>query len=211
MSRTSGWDRCRAPRPGVRPVLSRDERGRKDLSRTRYGALYLPRDRAPARRHPGGDEREGVWLRLPRHPSLWRWRSAKSAGGQPVTDRVPYILVVDDDPGVLDSLRFLFEDEGYRVQTTEKGDYAESLRDENGGLPDLIVLDVLLSGKDGRTICRKLKRQDVTRHIPIVMISAYPGAAQSAQEVGADAFVAKPFAIDEVLTTVAALLHARPS
>jgi DNA-binding response OmpR family regulator len=128
-----------------------------------------------------------------------------------VTDRVPFILVVDDDPAILDSLRFLFEDEGYRVQTSEKGEYAESLRDENGGLPDLIVLDVLLSGKDGRTICRKLKSQDVTRHIPIVMISAYPDAEHSAKEVGADAFVAKPFAIDEVLATVGALLSSRSS
>jgi DNA-binding response OmpR family regulator len=127
-----------------------------------------------------------------------------------VTDRPPYILVVDDDPAILDALRFLFEDEGYRVQTSEKGDYAESLRDENGGLPDLIVLDVLLSGKDGRTICRKLKSQDVTRHIPIVMISAYPDAEHSAREVGADAFVAKPFAIDEVAATVASLLSSRP-
>jgi DNA-binding response OmpR family regulator len=127
-----------------------------------------------------------------------------------VTDRPPYILVVDDDPAILDALRFLFEDEGYRVQTSEKGDYAESLRDENGGLPDLIVLDVLLSGKDGRTICRKLKSQDQTRHIPILMISAYPDAEHSAKEVGADAFVAKPFAIDEVAATVASLLSSRP-
>jgi len=128
-----------------------------------------------------------------------------------VTDRPSFILMVDDDPAILDSLRFLFEDEGYRVQTSEKGEYAESLRDENGGLPDLIVLDVLLSGKDGRTICRKLKSQDQTRHIPIVMISAYPDAERSTQEVGADAFVAKPFAIDQVLTTVAALLSSRAS
>jgi DNA-binding response OmpR family regulator len=128
-----------------------------------------------------------------------------------VTDRPPYILVVDDDPAILDALRFLFEDEGYRVQTSEKGDYAESLRDENGGLPDLIVLDVLLSGKDGRTICRKLKSQDMTQHIPIVMISAYPDAEHSAKEVGADAFVAKPFSVDEVLAIVAPLLSSRPS
>ena len=123
-----------------------------------------------------------------------------------MTDQAPFILIVDDDPSILDALRFLFEDEGYRVQTSEKGDYAESLRDENGGLPDLIVLDVLLSGKDGRTICRKLKSQEETRHIPVVMISAYPDAERSSKEVGADAFVAKPFAIDEVLATVAALL-----
>jgi DNA-binding response OmpR family regulator len=128
-----------------------------------------------------------------------------------VTNRVPFILVVDDDPAILDSLRFLFEDEGYRVQTSEKGEYAESLRDENGGLPDLIVLDVLLSGKDGRTICRKLKSQDVTRHIPIVMISAHPDAEHSVKEVGADAFVSKPFAIDEVLATIGALLSSHSS
>lgn len=120
----------------------------------------------------------------------------------------PFILVVDDDLSILDALRMLFEDEGYRVQTSEKGDYAESLRDGNGGLPDLIVLDILLSGKDGRTICRKLKNQDATRRIPVVMLSAHPDAAASTREVGADAFVAKPFAIDELLDTVAALLAA---
>ncbi len=119
------------------------------------------------------------------------------------------ILVVDDDPGILDALRFLFEDEGYRVQTSEKGDYAESLRDGNGDLPDLIVLDVLLSGKDGRTICRKLKGQDETRRIPIVMVSAHPDAERSVKEVGADAFVANPFSIPDLLATVAALLEAR--
>lgn len=119
------------------------------------------------------------------------------------------ILVVDDDPGILDALRFLFEDEGYRVQTSEKGDYAESLRDGNGDLPDLIVLDVLLSGKDGRTICRKLKSQDETCRIPVVMVSAHPDAERSVKEVGADAFVAKPFSIDDLLATVAALLEAR--
>lgn len=118
----------------------------------------------------------------------------------------PLILVVDDDPDILDALRFMLEDEGYRVQTSEKGDYAESLRDSSDGLPDLILLDVLLSGKDGRAICRKLKSQDHTSHVPIVMISAHPDAEHSVREVGADAFVAKPFSIDLLLSTVAGLL-----
>jgi DNA-binding response OmpR family regulator len=118
-----------------------------------------------------------------------------------------YILVVDDDPDILDALRLMLEDEGFRVQTTEKGEYAESLRDDNGGLPDLIILDVLLSGKDGRTICRKLKSQDDTKHVPIVMISAHPDAERSVKEVGADAFVAKPYSIDHHLDTVAGLLR----
>ncbi len=126
-----------------------------------------------------------------------------------MTPTAPLVLVVDDDPGILDALRVLFESEGYRVQTCEKGDYVEGLQDETGALPDVIVLDVLLSGKDGRTICRALKEHDATRHVPVVMISAHPGAEQSVKEVGADAFVAKPFAIDDLLNTVAGLLAPR--
>src|SRR3954463_11138612 len=112
------------------------------------------------------------------------------------------ILVVDDDPGILDALRFLFEEEGFRVQTSEKGDYAEALHDDNGGLPDLIVLDILLSGKDGRDICRKWRSQADPWHTPIVRISAHPDAERSAKAVGADGFVAKPFAIDDLLQAV---------
>lgn len=113
------------------------------------------------------------------------------------------ILVVDDDPDILDALQLMLEDAGYEVTTSEKGDYAENLRDTNGGLPDVIILDVLLSGKDGRLICQKLKGQDETRHIPIIMISAHPNARQSVTAVGADDFVAKPFDMDELLAKIA--------
>ena len=113
------------------------------------------------------------------------------------------ILVVDDDPDILDAIQFALEDEGYTVTTSEKGEYAESLRDGNGGLPDLIILDVLLSGKDGRLICKKLKGQEETRHIPIIMISAHPGADRSVREVGADDFLAKPFEVEALLAKVA--------
>lgn len=116
------------------------------------------------------------------------------------------ILVVDDDPDILDAIQFVLDDAGYTVTTTEKGEYAENLRDTNGGLPDLIVLDVLLSGKDGRLICKRLKSQASTRHIPIVMISAHPGAEHSVKEVGADDFLAKPFEVDVLLEKVARYL-----
>ena len=120
-----------------------------------------------------------------------------------MNNRAKKILVVDDDPDILDALQITLEDAGYEVTTTEKGDYAENLRDTNGGLPDVIILDVLLSGKDGRLICRKLKGQEDTRHIPILMISAHPTAKRSVQAVGADGFLAKPFDIDELLAKVA--------
>jgi len=113
------------------------------------------------------------------------------------------ILVVDDDPDILDALRFMLEDSGYEVKTTEKGEYAEYLRDTNGGLPDVIILDVLLSGKDGRLICQKLKSQEETKRIPIIMISAHPNAKQSVTAVGADDFIAKPFDMDELLAKIA--------
>jgi len=112
------------------------------------------------------------------------------------------ILVVDDDPDILDALQMLLEFAGYDVKTTEKGEYAENLHDTNGGLPDLIILDVLLSGKDGRLICQKLKSQHDTKHVPIIMISAHPNAKRSVSAVGADDFMAKPFDMDELLAMV---------
>lgn len=112
------------------------------------------------------------------------------------------ILVVDDDPDILDAVRYTLEDAGYTVTVTEKAEYAENLHDKNGGLPALIILDVLLSGKDGRTICKKLKNQVETKHIPIIMISAYPDAEKSIKEVGANDFLAKPFEIADLLSTV---------
>ncbi len=116
------------------------------------------------------------------------------------------VLVVDDDPDILDALQMTLEDEGYAVTATEKGEYAESLRNMHGNLPDLIILDVLLSGKDGRIICKKLKGEQETGHIPVIMISAHPNAKQSVKEVGADDFLAKPFDVDELLALVAKYL-----
>jgi response regulator RpfG family c-di-GMP phosphodiesterase len=65
------------------------------------------------------------------------------------------LLVVDDEPDILEFLKVILEEEGYAVVTSLKGEYLEHLH--NGGLPDLILLDVLLSGKDGRLIVKYLK------------------------------------------------------
>ena len=113
------------------------------------------------------------------------------------------VLVVDDDPDILDALQFLLEDVGYKVTTTEKGEYAENLHDTNDGLPDVIILDVLLSGKDGRLICQKLKSQEETKRIPIIMMSAHPDAKRSVTVVGADDFLAKPYDVDVLLAKIA--------
>lgn len=110
------------------------------------------------------------------------------------------VLIVDDEPDILEFLRIILQEEGYTVITTDKGDYVEKLGDK--GLPDLILLDVLLSGKDGRDIVKYLKRQEQTKHIPIIMFSAHPNAEQTVEEAGAEDFVAKPFDIDFLLKKI---------
>lgn len=114
------------------------------------------------------------------------------------------ILVVDDEPDILEFLQVILEEEGYAVIPTDKGEYVEALR--NGGLPDLILLDVLLSGKDGREIVKQLKSQEKTKHIPVIMFSAHPSAEKTAREAGADDFIAKPFEIDQLLVKIARFL-----
>lgn len=109
------------------------------------------------------------------------------------------ILVVDDDPDILDAVQMLLEAEGYQVITSTTGEEAETL---HRNYPDMILLDVLLSGKDGREIAKKLKTQDHTRHIPIVMMSAHPTAHKSIKDYLADDFIAKPFDIDNLMSKI---------
>jgi DNA-binding response OmpR family regulator len=114
------------------------------------------------------------------------------------------ILVVDDEPDILEFLQLILEDEGYTVVTTSKAEYVEKL--QNGRLPDLILLDVLLSGKDGRDIVKQLKSQVETKHIPVIMFSAHPSAEETARAAGADDFIAKPFEMDILLAKLASCL-----
>jgi len=111
------------------------------------------------------------------------------------------IFVVDDEPDILEFLQDLLEGEGYTVAITDNAEYIEKLHAD--GLPDLILIDVLLSGKDGREIIMYLKSQEATRHIPVIMFSAHPSAEKTASAAGADDFLAKPFELDEVLAKIA--------
>lgn len=113
------------------------------------------------------------------------------------------ILIVDDEPDILESLRVILE-EGYEVVTSDKDEFLEQLH--NDRLPHLILVDVLLSGKDGRAIVKHLKSQPETMHIPVIMFSAHPSAYKTALQAGADDFLAKPFAISELLAKIAHFL-----
>jgi CheY-like chemotaxis protein len=110
------------------------------------------------------------------------------------------VLVIDDDEGILSAFEAVLEGE-YTVETFSNPELLQTLHEKN--LPDLILLDVLLSGADGRDICKQLKNNPLTKNIPIIMISAHPGAAKTIKKAGADDYVAKPFEMDELLQKIA--------
>jgi CheY-like chemotaxis protein len=109
------------------------------------------------------------------------------------------IMIADDDPGILDAIEVLLEFEGYEVQTVSDG---AALLVMESGFPDLLLLDIWMSGIDGRDICRHLKQKSSTSKIPIVLVSASSDIERSAIEAGADDFLAKPFDMDELLEKI---------
>ena len=109
------------------------------------------------------------------------------------------ILIADDDEGILDATQAILEFEGYTVNTTLDG--AEVLT-WPGDLPDLLLLDIWMSGTDGTDVCRQLKSNKETRHLPVIMISASRDIEQYARDAGADDFLAKPYEMMDLLEKV---------
>jgi len=110
------------------------------------------------------------------------------------------ILVADDNPAILDALKIMLEEEGYDVETTEDG---ATIKDVKEPLPDLLLLDIWMSGVNGRDVCKLLKSTATTKHIPVVMVSAAKDTEQIAKDSGADDFISKPFQMDHLLAIVA--------
>ena len=110
------------------------------------------------------------------------------------------ILVVDDNPAILDVLMIMLEEVGYEVETTVDG---SSLLTMKSNLPDLLLLDIWMSGVDGGDVCKVLKSYATTQHIPVIMISANKDIKQIAHECGANDYIAKPFQMENLLTIVA--------
>lgn len=109
------------------------------------------------------------------------------------------ILVVDDDEGILEVVQIVLEGEGYLVETSMNGDWIKTIEHNR---PALILLDVLLSGEDGRELCRQLKSNARTSSIPVIMLSAHSDAGRLADTSGADDFLEKPFDVDVLIGKV---------
>lgn len=109
------------------------------------------------------------------------------------------VLIVDDDQAILDSTQLILEYEGHEVITSSDGEMVKNISEEP---PDIILLDIWLSGVDGAEIVQCLKEQSHTRHIPIILFSANRDVEGLAQKTGAEDALAKPFDVNDLLQKI---------
>jgi DNA-binding response OmpR family regulator len=111
-------------------------------------------------------------------------------------------MVVDDEFILRDLIRTILEEEGFSVITASDGD--EALLKADNELPDLILLDLMMPGKSGLEVCKILKSQAKTKHIPVVMSTVLGREVDRTltKEAGADAHFMKPFTASALLTEV---------
>ncbi|HUT52060.1 MAG TPA: response regulator [bacterium] len=116
------------------------------------------------------------------------------------------ILVADDEKIVRDSVRLCLESEGYEIHEAE--DSAQALARARELRPDLVILDLMMPDKWGYAVCEELKKDPATKNIPVMFLTARKGApSRKIGEIkGGDAYLAKPFAPEELREKVRKLL-----
>lgn len=112
------------------------------------------------------------------------------------------ILIVDDEPYILNILDFSLDAEGYRVLQASDGEEAMRMAQEQA--PDLVIMDVMMPRQDGFETCRRLKEDMRTSDIPVVLLTARNSREDRTrgEEVRADGYITKPFSPQRLLDTV---------
>lgn len=123
------------------------------------------------------------------------------------------ILVADDELDIRNLAKIILEENGYQVSLAANG--AEALQKAENELPDLILLDVVMPARTGWEVCKTLKSQEKTKHIPVVIFTVLSRllgddvSRKHAEESGCDGYLAKPFNTDQLLTEVKKYLDQR--
>ena len=123
-----------------------------------------------------------------------------------------YVLIVEDEPGIAEMLRYNLESAGLEAGLAVDGD--EALVSIAERLPDLVLLDWMLPGTSGIEVCRQLRRKRETRNVPVIMLTARGEEADRVRglDSGADDYVTKPFSPTELVARVRAVMRrARPA
>ena len=109
------------------------------------------------------------------------------------------ILVVEDDPNIQEALRYSLEKENYRLILADDGDMALTLAQNHS--PDLILLDIMLPGMDGLTVCKRIREEN---NVPIIMLTAKTEEIDKVLglELGADDYITKPFSMRELIARI---------
>lgn len=117
------------------------------------------------------------------------------------------LLLVEDDPSLAELLEYRFQAEGYSVRSTADGDEALVLAAEL--TPDLVILDWMIEGTSGIEVCRRLRRDKATAHVPIIMLTAREAEDDRIRglDTGADDYITKPFSPRELMARVAAVMR----
>ena len=117
------------------------------------------------------------------------------------------IVVIEDEPDILEVLEYNLNREGFAVLTASNGEDGQRLASREA--PDLVLLDLLLPGLDGIEVCRKLKMDPITRSIPVIMVTAKGEESDIVLGlgVGADDYITKPFSPKELVARIRAVLR----
>ena len=117
------------------------------------------------------------------------------------------VLVIDDEPAIVDILRSILEEEGYNVITAANG--RQGLDLIAASRPDVVICDVMMPLLDGRALCRAVELDPGFHLVPVVLMSAVQNIV-SRTDCKYAAYIQKPFDLDSILNTVAKVLEAKP-
>ncbi len=112
------------------------------------------------------------------------------------------VLLIEDEPNIIEAIRFILLRDGWTVQTHSDGETAyDAVRDT---MPDVVILDVMLPGRSGFDILREIRTTDTTAHLPVLMLTAKGQVRdrELAEQIGVNRFMTKPFSNTDVLASV---------